>query len=408
MAAGVSMRGPAKTTALVAKACGGKEEPNCDEHAKDNVLPPCMANSEIIPGTDCGHVSEVIPKFEKSVLVGKLQGTATNTISDADTAAANAESAADMAEEAAQMAKDVGGKAAEGAAKEAEDAAKKADKLATKATEASGELETSLDDMKTHDLKDTGPYAMPEKKIQDLKKKTAAAVSAKASADQAAAVALEEAADAQEIMLKSAEGALKLITAIVDETEKTVDTAKELKQNATWAVKDVKTLGKPVGDLKDKVQKNIDDEEHEDQKPVFEAIYENLDTEMDGAKKAAQDLDKKVVNDNADLPKAIKDAEDKLKPLAETKLEMERTGLPPDSIGKSMGKIKSLETALKDLKEEMFLVDQGIKSVVKRIKRVGRSADKAKKYKVDWAPPPMTPLGAIGAGKSGAGVKLFL
>jgi len=408
MAAGVSMRGPAKTTALVAKACGGKEEPDCDAHAKDNVLPPCMANSEIIPGTDCGHVSEVIPKFEKSVLVGKLQGTATNTISDADTAAANAESAADMAEEAAKMAKDVGGKAADGAAKEAKDAAKKADDLATKATEASGELETSLDDMKTHDLKDTGPYAMPEKKIQDLKKKTAKAVSATASANQAAAVALEEAADAQEVMLKSAEGALKLITAIVDETEKTVDTAKVLKQNATWAVKDVKTLGKPVGDLKDKVQKNIDDEEHEDQKPVFEAIYENLDTEMDGAKKAAQDLDKKVVNDNADLPKAIKDAEDKNKPLAEIKLEMERTGLPPDSIGKSMGKIKSLETALKDLKEEMFLVDQGIKSVVKRIKRVGRSADKAKKYKVDWAPPPMTPLGATGAGKSGAGVKLFL
>merc|ERR1719389_1027129 len=109
--------------------------------------------------------------------------------------------------------------------------------------------------------------------------------------------------------------------------------AKELKQNATWAVKDVKTLDKATDELKEKVQKNIDDKEHEDQKPVFEGIYENLDTEMEGAKTAATDLDKKVVNDNADLPKAIKKAEDKIKPLAETKLEMERTGLPPDSIG---------------------------------------------------------------------------
>merc|ERR1719247_802029 len=246
---------------------------------------------------------------------------------------------------------------------------------------------------------------MPEKKIQKLKQKHSNAVTATAMANQAANVAKEEAADAQEVMLKSAEGALKLISAIVDDTEKVLEEAKELKQNATWAVKDVKTLGKPVGDLKDKVQKNIDDEEHADQKPVFEAIYENLDTEMEGAKTAAVDLKKKVVNDNADLPKAIKDAADKVKPLAETKLEMERTGLPPDNIGTTMGAVKETETALKTLKEQMFLVDQGIKSCVKRMKRVGRSADKAKKYKVDWAPPPMTPLGAIGAGKGEGGVK---
>jgi hypothetical protein len=303
------------------------------------------------------------------------------------------------------MADAVGGKAAEGAADEAEDAAKKAKKAATKATEASGSLETSLDDMKTHDLKKTGPYAMPEKKIQKLKQDKTAATTATAMANQAASVALEEASDAQKIMLKSAEGALKLITAIVDDTEKVLEEAKELKQNASWAVKDVKTLGKPVGELKDKVQKNIDDEEHKDQKPVFEAIHENLDTEMSGAETAATDLKKLIVNDNADLPKAISESEKKIKPLAETKLEMERTGLPPDNIGKTLGKVKESEKALKALKEKMFLVDQGVKSCVKRMKRVGRAADKAKKFKIDWAPPPMTPLGAIGAGTSGAGVK---
>jgi len=164
-------------------------------------------------------------------------------------------------------------------------------------------------------------------------------------------------------------------------------------------------LGNGVGLQNDGKEHTESDEEHEDQKPVFEAIYENLDTEMEGAKTAATDLNKLVVNDNADLPKAIKKCEDKIKPLAETKLEMERTGLPPDSIGKTLGAVKKSETALKELKEVMFKVDQGVKSCVKRMKRVGRSADKAKKYKVDWAPPPMTPLGAIGAGKSGAGVK---
>merc|ERR1719240_337471 len=76
------------------KGCRSGEEPDCGEHSKDKVLPPCMANSEIIPGTDCGHVSEVIPKFEKSVLVGKLQGEATNQIASADAAAAGAEEAA--------------------------------------------------------------------------------------------------------------------------------------------------------------------------------------------------------------------------------------------------------------------------------------------------------------------------
>lgn len=403
------LRDPTKKAALVAnKGCSGKEEPDCDSHSKDDVKPPCMANSEIIPGVDCGHVSEVIPKFQKSNLVGKLQGEATNQIADADASANAAEEAAKSAKEAAKMAKEVGGKAAEGAADQAKEAAKKAEDLAAKATEASGTLETSLDDMKTHDLAKTGPYAMPEKKIQKLKKDKTAAASATAAANQAAAVALEEAADAQEIMLKSAEGALKLISAIVDETNKVVETAKELKQNATWAVKDVKTLDKATDELKDKVQKNIDDEEHADQKPVFEGIYENLDTEMEGAKTAAIDLKKLVVNDNSDLPKAISTCEKKIEPLAELKLEMERTGLPPDSIGKSMGKVKTSESALKDLKEKMFAVDQGVKSCVKRMKRVGRAADKAKKFKIDWAPPPMTPLGAIGAGKSGAGVKLFL
>merc|ERR1719160_2372880 len=387
------------------KGCAGKAEPDCDEHSKDKVIPDCMANSEIIPGTDCGHVSEVIPKFDKSVLVGNLQGEAGNMISTADTAAAGAEEAAKMAKAAAKMAKDVGGKAADGAAKDAEDAAEKAEEAATKATEASGALETSLDDMKTHDVSKTGPYAMPEKKIQKVKKDKEEAKSAAAVANAAASTALSEAADAQETMLKSAEGAMKLITVIVDETEKTIATAKELKQNATWAVKDVASLEKPTNDLKDEVQKKIDDEEHADQKPVFEAIYENLDTEMEGAKTAATDLKKMIVNDNADLPKAIKKSEDEIKPLAETKLEMERTGLPPDNVGKTLGKVKKSEKALKDLKEKMFLVDQGVKSCVKRMKRVGRSADKAKKFKIDWAPPPMTPLGAIGAGKGEGGVK---
>lgn len=406
VATGYRLGDPTKKAALVAhRGCSSKEEPDCDEHSKDKVLPPCMADSEIIPGTDCGHVSEVIPKFQKSQIVGKLQGEATNQIADADAASKSAEDAADAAVEAAKMAKAVGGKAAEGAAKEAKKAADKAKDLATKATEAAGTLETSLDDMKTHDLKETGPYAMPEKKIQTLKKDKEAAATATANALQGASVAIEEASDAQEIMLKSAKGALKLISAIVDSTEKTVDEAKELKQNATWAVKDVKTLAKAIKPLKDKVQKNIDDKEHADQKPVFEAIYEKLDKEMDGAKTAAQDLNKLVVNDNADLPKAISKSEDEIKPLAEIKLEMERTGLPPDSIGKTMGKVQKSEKALKDLKEKMFAVDQGVISVVKRMKRVGNAADKAKKYKVDWAPPPMTPLGAIGAGKSGAGVK---
>lgn len=404
---GYRLGDPTKKAALVENEdCSGNDgEPNCKKHSKKKVMPPCMANSEIIPGVDCGHVSEVIPKFQKSNMVGKLQGQATNQIADADAAAAAADDAADEAKEAAKMAKAVGGKAAKFAAKQAIKAAKKAEKAADKASEASGSLETSLDNMKSHNLKKTGPYAMPEKKIQKLKQKHSNAVTATAMANQAANVAKEEAADAQEVMLKSAEGALKLISAIVDDTNKVLEEAKELKQNATWAVKDVKTLGKPIGEVKDEVQKKIDDKEHKDQKPVFEAIHENLDTEMDGAESAANDLNKLVVNDNSDLPKAIRRCERKIKPLAELKLEMERTGLPPDSIGKSLGKVKDSEKALKNLKEKMFAVDQGVKSVVKRMKRVGRSADKAKKFKIDWAPPPMTPLGAIGAGKSGAGVK---
>merc|ERR1719482_2191301 len=115
LATGFRLGDPTKKAALVAsKGCSGKEEPNCDEHSKDKVKPPCMANSEIIPGVDCGHVSEVIPKFQKSHLVGNLQGEATNQISDADAAANAAEEAAKSAKDAAKMAKDVGGKAAEG------------------------------------------------------------------------------------------------------------------------------------------------------------------------------------------------------------------------------------------------------------------------------------------------------
>merc|ERR1719160_1761191 len=90
------------------KGCAGKAEPDCDKHSKDKVIPPCMANSEIIPGVDCGHVSEVIPKFQKSTLVGKLQGEATNQIADADAAAKSAEDAAKAAKDAAKLADDVG------------------------------------------------------------------------------------------------------------------------------------------------------------------------------------------------------------------------------------------------------------------------------------------------------------
>jgi hypothetical protein len=363
-----------------------------------------MANSEIIPGTDCGHVSKIVPKFAKSTKVGKLQGESTNQISTTDTAAKNAEDAAQAARDAAELAKAVGGKAAEGAAKDAEDAATKADELATKATEASGALDTELGNAKNEDLSKTGPYAMPETIISKLKKKKAAAASAAAAADQGAAVALEEAADCQKEMLKSAEGALKLISKVVADTTATIELAKELKQNGTWAVKDVQTLDKAVDDLRDELDKKIDDKEHEDQKPVFEGIDSNLAREMTGAKEAATDLKSKVV-DSGDLPSKIKDAEDKVKPLAETELEMKRTGLPPDNIGKSMGKISECETALKALKEQMFLVDQGVKSCVKPMKRVDKQVKKAKEFDIPWAAPPMTPLGAVGAGKGEGGVK---
>merc|ERR1719321_1593140 len=113
---------------------------------------------------------------------------------------------------------------------------------------------------------------------------------------------MEEAADCQKEMLKSAEGALKLISKVVADTKDFIEMGKELKQNASWAVKDVETLGKAV-----------------------EPVREDL--------------------------------------------EMKRTGLPPDNIGKSLGAVKECETAMKALKEEMFLVDQGIKSCVKRMKR---------------------------------------
>merc|ERR1719440_650396 len=118
--------------------------------------------------------------------------------------------------------------------------------------------------------------------------------------------------------------------------------AKDLKQNATWAVKDVGTLDKAVDELRDELDKKINDKEHKDQKPVFEAIDDNVKTEMDGAKDAATDLKKHVV-DSGDLPAKIKEAEEKVEPLAELELEMKRTGLPPDNIGKSMGDVKECE-----------------------------------------------------------------
>jgi len=378
-------------------------EPDCSEHSKDKVLPPCMADSQIVPGTDCGHVSKVVPKFMKSSAVGKLQGEATNTIATGDRAAADATDAANAAKDAAEMAKAVGGKAADGAAKDAEDAAKAAEKASDEASIAAGELQTELEQMKGTDLSETGPYDMPEKNIQATKKKKANSLSKTAAANSAAATALKEASDAQETMLKSAEGALKLISKIVKDTSANIELAKTLKQNATWAVKDVATLAKAVEELKDELDKKINDKKHKDQKPVFQAIYDNLDREMEGAKTAATDLKAHVV-DSGDLPAKIKKAEGKVEPIATTELEMKRTGLPPDNIGKSLGAVKECESSMKGLRAEMFTVDQGVKSCVKRMKRVGRQVEKAESFDIPWAAPPMTPLGAIGAGK-GAGVE---
>jgi len=273
------------------------------------------ADSEIVEGPDCGHVSSVIGKFSKSAKVGKLLGQASGAVGQADSASDTADSAAEKAKDLAKAAAKVGG----AEFKAAEDAAKDAKKASEDATSASTDLQSQYDKVKDSlGETDGAGYGAKDADVTELKDMKKKAVAATKKALSSAENALKRGEAAKQAALKNADAAVEVIGVVSKAAAKKVKESKEFQQKAKFVADDAKKYAEKAKEVLGKVEKKVDDAG--DQKPVWEALHGNLDAEIGDLEEKADELETKI----DDLKTATEEADTKAEPMNEA-LEKAKT-----------------------------------------------------------------------------------
>jgi len=360
---------------------------NLRGHGCSDPVPAEMANSKMIEGHDCGQVKRIFAKWKKSADVGKLAGKAMNVVTGADKAAAMALDAKDKAESAADAAEAVGGASANGAAQDARDAATKAGDAAGDASGASSTLDSSLGEMKT----DAGkkPWNAATGKMNTVKRHKEEAEDATKTAIKATQVALKEAKDATKAALSSADNALKMIEKLAEDSVKATDKAAETSKTAGWAAEETEKVLEGADGVIEKLNDKIN-EDKGDQGPVFEAYKGKLQKAYTSAENAKDDLKSEIPN----LTTAIEETKTATEPIEDKKSEMAGGAGNPNGMGEMADQMSTLDTKLKNLDEVTEKVSAASKDVQKKKERVVKLGKEAEDFKIDWAPPPATPLGS--------------
>lgn len=362
-----------------------------------------LADSDVVETPegvgDCGQVKQVIGKFMKSAKVGQLAGETAVAITAADKAADAATVAKEKAEEAADSAEEVGGGPAEAAAGSADTAASGADEAASAATKASTDAQSQLDTVKEA-IKggNMGGFNVDDDDVVALKAKKKAAIEATKDADKAAAYALEKAENAKKAMLGSIDGALVMLEKAVGKAEEAIAKAKDVMQKSTWAMKEATKVFEAAGEVSSSLTGKIDANEG-DQGPVFEALKDGLDKEIEGGENArssmcaAEGEDCEDGSSMAELDGAISDTEEKMDEL-NTALKGMKESANPAGLGLVGKDVQAMEKGLEELEKKINVVNMKGETMLKRKDAVSKFAAKASKFDIPWKPPPETPMGA--------------
>merc|ERR1719171_1084395 len=320
------------------------------------------ADSEIVKGPDCGHVSTVIGKFTKSGKVGKLLGQASAAVRGADAASDTADSAAKKAEDLAKAAAKVGG----AEFKAAEDAAKGATTAGEDATTASTDLQTQYDKVKDSLSETDGAgYGAKDADVSELRTLKTKAVTATKKALGSAENAIKRGEAAKQAALKNADAAVELIGQISKAAAAKVKESKTFQQKAKFVADDAKKYAEKAKEVVGKVEEKMNDEATGDLKPVWEALKGNMDAEISALEDSAKELEDKI----KDMEKAAEKVDEKAGPINDALTKAKDEG-DTEGITDLQKEVGETETATTKLGEAIQAVQLDAQTVSKKQKAV--------------------------------------
>jgi len=332
-------------------------------HAPEKSKSKPPADSKTIDGPDCGHVKQIIGKWQKASKVGKLAGSAQGAVMAASAAASAAEAGAKKARELGKEI-DKDGKVPD----VIESVAKKAEEAGKKATKESTELETELKSFKsTVSGSEISGSDVKDKDMVKLRELTEKVIVATKDAKEAGGDAMDRAEAAKKDALEDSAKAVKMIQSRVDKSSSVLKEAKSASEKANTAVGDaehkVKGVESTVKDLEKK------EKDAGDQAPVWKALKTNLDDTAKAVTEAAKPVKEFDIKTPIDaLDKAIAPLESASKKAA--------AGAVIPSVSKDLDTARAAED---DLKLALEKLKAKVKTLKSRESRMDSKLEEAEK-----------------------------
>jgi len=286
-------------------------------------------------GEDCGQIHHVIKKFSKATQVGKLSGLARAAVTHADAAAGVTVNVVKQAKSDATTLGDP-----ETLTKIVADA----EAAGTEASGASTALGTRLDTFKGKiSASEYSGADVEQSDIDELKKLTE-------KANEAAELAYSEAKRLSQTTEKAVSAAMKdtqkvakLASAAVKTADATLDTAAKAKHNATWATDDAADLEEKAAAM----SKEIEDvmANASTQAPVWKALKDAVDSEVDGVTKAKDAVTKAITP----LDTAVSTLKGKITPVKEAATSASSGSIVTSAIHEELSALETAKTEAAEL-----------------------------------------------------------
>jgi len=261
--------------------------------------------SKLIKGPDCGHVKQIIGKYQKAAKVGKVAGAARGVITQADIAAGKVDAAVSRAKEIGKSLTKDGE-----LPKSIKESISSAEKAAKEAAKASATLDTELETFKN---KVSGSYIsgadVTDEDLVKLKEAAEAAKDAGGAAFASAERVLSKAKETEEAVKEKSEQSTGRVRVLISTAEPLLEKLPKAAQEAGWAVDKADATATKADDTLSKVDDKIKDAK--DQKPVWEALKEGIKGHVDGVKEMKDPM-KEATTAVTDAEKALQEA---MKPL---------------------------------------------------------------------------------------------
>jgi len=321
--------------------------------------------SKLIKGPDCGHVKQIIGKYQKAAKVGKVAGAARGVITQADVAAGKVDVAVSRAKEIGKSLTKDGE-----LPKAIKEAIANAEKAAKEASKASAALDTELETFKTKvSGSDISGADVKDEDLVKLKKAAEAAKDAGGAAFASAERVISKAEETEkEVKVKSRQSAGR-VRVLISQAEPLLEKLPKAAQEAGWAVDKADATAKKADDTLKKVDDKIKDAK--DQKPVFEALKDGIKGQVKGVEEMKEPM-KKATTGVSDAEKGLKEA---MEPLNKAAKKAAGGGVVTE-VSEDLTKA---EKAIDEAKQALAALKGKQESLVKAQDRLKAALEKAEK-----------------------------